>query len=212
MLFARRVVSPHPHARVKAIDTSAAERLPGVKAVHVVERNEGAKLRNPPQGGREVSAGALRRAGGGRRRGDDAGDRRRGREAGEGRPTSRCPSSSSWTTRARTRRRSSIPARSTWAARPAAAARPRGSSSTATCAGRRAATRATSEAAMKTADFVVEGSFHTQVQTHSALETHGVVADWQRRRPHRLRLVAGDLVGARRAGRRCSTCRSPRSA
>ena len=77
MLFARRVVSPHPHARVKAIDTSAAERLPGVKAVHVVERNEGAKLRNPPKVADKYPL--VRYAGqpvaGGRR--DDAGDRRR---------------------------------------------------------------------------------------------------------------------------------------
>ncbi len=55
MLFARRVVSPWPHARVKSIDTSAAERLPGVKAVHVVERNEGAKLRSPRSNGRPAS-------------------------------------------------------------------------------------------------------------------------------------------------------------
>ncbi|MBK7860965.1 MAG: molybdopterin-dependent oxidoreductase [Archangiaceae bacterium] len=50
MLYARRVVSVHPHAKVKSIDTSAAEALPGVKAVHVVERTlEGAKLRDPSQ-------------------------------------------------------------------------------------------------------------------------------------------------------------------
>ncbi|MCA1662717.1 MAG: hypothetical protein LC659_00320, partial [Myxococcales bacterium] len=49
MLFAPRVVSPHAHARVKSIDVSAAQKLPGVKAVHIVERNEGAKLRNPPK-------------------------------------------------------------------------------------------------------------------------------------------------------------------
>jgi xanthine dehydrogenase YagR molybdenum-binding subunit len=48
MLYARRVCSPHPHAKVRAVDTSAAERLPGVKAVHVVERrSEGAQLRDP---------------------------------------------------------------------------------------------------------------------------------------------------------------------
>jgi aerobic-type carbon monoxide dehydrogenase small subunit (CoxS/CutS family) len=48
MLFARRVVSPHPHARVKSIDTTAAASLPGVRAIHVVERNrEGAQLRTP---------------------------------------------------------------------------------------------------------------------------------------------------------------------
>jgi len=38
MLHARRVVSTVPHARVKSIDTSAAERYPGVRAVHVLER------------------------------------------------------------------------------------------------------------------------------------------------------------------------------
>src|SRR5207302_8496551 len=48
MLFARRVTSPHPHARVKSIDTRAAEAMPGVKAVHVVEHlvDEGAELRD----------------------------------------------------------------------------------------------------------------------------------------------------------------------
>jgi xanthine dehydrogenase YagR molybdenum-binding subunit len=38
MLYARRVVSTVPHARVVAIDTSAAERYPGVRAVHVLDR------------------------------------------------------------------------------------------------------------------------------------------------------------------------------
>ena len=33
MLFARVLRSPHAHARIKSIDTSAAEALPGVKAV-----------------------------------------------------------------------------------------------------------------------------------------------------------------------------------
>ena len=39
MLWGKRVVSPHAHAKVKSVDTSAAENLPGVKAVHVLERN-----------------------------------------------------------------------------------------------------------------------------------------------------------------------------
>jgi xanthine dehydrogenase YagR molybdenum-binding subunit len=48
MLHGRRLASPHPHARVVEVDTSAAEKLPGVKAVHVVEHGmEGAKLRDP---------------------------------------------------------------------------------------------------------------------------------------------------------------------
>ena len=38
LLYARRVVSEVPHARVLAIDTSAAEKHPGVRAVHVLDR------------------------------------------------------------------------------------------------------------------------------------------------------------------------------
>ncbi len=35
------------------------------------------------------------------------------------------------------------------------------------------------EQGLRDADVVVEGHYVTQVQTHSALETHGVVADWK---------------------------------
>lgn len=38
MLWARWVAAPLPHARIKSVDTSAAERAPGVRAVHVLER------------------------------------------------------------------------------------------------------------------------------------------------------------------------------
>src|SRR6185295_844082 len=48
MLYARMVVSPHPHARVLSIDTAAAERHPGVRAVHVLDRVLGnAELTDP---------------------------------------------------------------------------------------------------------------------------------------------------------------------
>ena len=36
MLFGKIVRSPYAHARVKSIDTSAAEAMPGVKAIHVI--------------------------------------------------------------------------------------------------------------------------------------------------------------------------------
>src|SRR5437660_5373272 len=36
MLHASILRSPYAHAKVKAIDTSVAEKMPGVKAVHVV--------------------------------------------------------------------------------------------------------------------------------------------------------------------------------
>ncbi|WP_224243459.1 xanthine dehydrogenase family protein molybdopterin-binding subunit [Hyalangium gracile] len=48
MLWGKWLVSPLPHARIKSIDTSAAERYPGVRAVHVMERLLAtAKLRDP---------------------------------------------------------------------------------------------------------------------------------------------------------------------
>ena len=50
MLFARAVRSPHPHARIRSIDTRAAERAPGVRAVHVLAHLDGvAVLRDPAQ-------------------------------------------------------------------------------------------------------------------------------------------------------------------
>jgi xanthine dehydrogenase YagR molybdenum-binding subunit len=36
MLFGAYLISPHAHAKVTSIDTSAAEKVPGVKAVHVM--------------------------------------------------------------------------------------------------------------------------------------------------------------------------------
>jgi xanthine dehydrogenase YagR molybdenum-binding subunit len=47
MLHARRVVSPHAHAIVKRVDTRKAEKLAGVKAVFVVKKQEGATLVDP---------------------------------------------------------------------------------------------------------------------------------------------------------------------
>ncbi|HZD93074.1 MAG TPA: xanthine dehydrogenase family protein molybdopterin-binding subunit [Candidatus Sulfotelmatobacter sp.] len=37
MLFGKVVRCPHPHAKVVSVDTSAAEKMPGVKAVHVIQ-------------------------------------------------------------------------------------------------------------------------------------------------------------------------------
>src|SRR6266852_4895679 len=48
MLHARRVVSTVPHARVKSVDVSEAEKYPGVRAVHVLETIlQQAVLRDP---------------------------------------------------------------------------------------------------------------------------------------------------------------------
>ena len=48
MLYARIVSSTVPHARIKSIDTSAAEAYPGVQAVHILDRLLSiAQLRDP---------------------------------------------------------------------------------------------------------------------------------------------------------------------
>jgi len=48
MLFGRAVRSPHPHAKITSIDTSGAERIAGVRAVHVLDHvYDMAKVKDP---------------------------------------------------------------------------------------------------------------------------------------------------------------------
>src|SRR5437764_10542141 len=50
MLYARMVDATIPHGHIVSIDTSAAEKVPGVRAVHVIEHVYGlAELRDPKQ-------------------------------------------------------------------------------------------------------------------------------------------------------------------
>jgi xanthine dehydrogenase YagR molybdenum-binding subunit len=60
MLHARLLRSPHPHARIVSIETSAAERLVGVRAVHVITETVGGAVEvNPaPGGARALYVGA----------------------------------------------------------------------------------------------------------------------------------------------------------
>src|SRR3954463_3759609 len=37
MLYAKMITAPLPAARIRSIDTSAAEKVPGFKAVHILE-------------------------------------------------------------------------------------------------------------------------------------------------------------------------------
>jgi xanthine dehydrogenase YagR molybdenum-binding subunit len=178
MLFARRVASPLPHARVKSIDVSAAEKLPGVKAVHVVERNEGAKLRNPPKvadkypivryAGQAVAGIAATS----QAIADEAAklvkvvyeplpfvvdldDARK-----EGAPLV-------------------YPGPVDMGGSAGGGGAQKGLPQTGNVRGPSRKDRGDVDAALASADVVVEGTFATQVQTHSALETHGVVADWR---------------------------------
>ncbi len=48
MLYASLVCSPHPHARIRSLDTAAASKHPGVHAVHIVEKVKGvAEVKDP---------------------------------------------------------------------------------------------------------------------------------------------------------------------
>ncbi len=178
MLFARRVVSPYAHAHVKSIDTSAAEQLPGVKAVHIVERNEGAKLRNPPKTAEKYPT--VRYAG-------------------------QCVAAVAATSQAIADEAAKlvkvlyeplpfVVALEEAMRSDAAAVYPGPVDMAGSAGGGGAQTglpqrgnvrgparrdRGNADAALKQAELVVDGEFRTQVQTHSALETHGVVADWK---------------------------------
>src|SRR3954462_2614923 len=60
MLFAKLLVSPHPHARVSRLDTSAAMAMPGVKAILTAHDVPGAAAAAPRGGGGRASAQAER--------------------------------------------------------------------------------------------------------------------------------------------------------
>ncbi len=50
MLFARMITSPHAHAKIKSIDTSAAEKHPRVKAIHIL-RNDHSEAQEQKEAG-----------------------------------------------------------------------------------------------------------------------------------------------------------------
>jgi len=178
MLYARRVVSTVAHARVKAVDTTAAAKLPGVKAVHVVEHlREGAVLRKPGKADRyptvryvgqtiaAVAAATQAIA-------DEAAAlvkvdyealpfvvdldaaRKAGAPAVYPGPTDMMGSAGGGGARKGLPQKGNV----------------RGPNETA---------KGDVAAAMRKAAYVVEGEFRTGIQTHSAMEPHGVVADFR---------------------------------
>src|SRR5258708_2452508 len=60
MLFAKLLVSPHPHARVRRLDTSAALAMPGVKAILTADDMPGAAVGATLGEGVQASAQAER--------------------------------------------------------------------------------------------------------------------------------------------------------
>jgi len=179
MLYAKFVNATVPHAKVLSVDTSAAEKVPGVKGVHVVQHVLGnAVLRNPAL--EQVKYPVVRYA---------------GQPIAAVAATS--PAAAEEAAALVKVKYDTMPfvvnevkARDTDSPKvyPGAADEegsagggggPSDVPQTGNVHGPSVHRRGETEQGFKDADVIVEGHYTTQVQTHSALETHGVVADWK---------------------------------
>lgn len=179
MLYAKFVNATVPHAKVVSIDTSAAEKYPGVKGVHVIQNVLGnAQLRNPALDPAKYPV--VRYA---------------------GQPMAAIAATTPYAAeeaaalvkvkydtmpfvvddvKARDPDAPNVfPGAADEAGSAGGGGGPHGVAQTGNIHGPSIHKRGDSEQGFKDADVVVEGHYVTQVQTHSALETHGVVADWK---------------------------------
>lgn len=180
MLFARMVDASVPHGKIVSVDTTAAEKLPGVRAVYVIEHVMGtAKLRDPKE--EAPSRYPIIRYAGQPIAGvaaisqpiaDDAAalikvqydtmpfvvDRTDARK--EDAPKV-------------------FPGPADAAGSAGGGGGPKGVPQVGNVHGPQRKKVGDTAQGMADADVVVEGEYFTQVQTHSALETHGFVVDWK---------------------------------
>jgi xanthine dehydrogenase YagR molybdenum-binding subunit len=181
MLYARIVASTIPHARIRSIDTSDAERYPGVCAVHVLDRVlMTAQLRDPSieaheryplvrYTGQPIAAVAAESA--------------------------RAAEAAAKLVRIDYERLPHVTSLEEALQDDAPAVFPGPTEQAATAGGGGAAhglpqkgnvrgpsinpDRGNVEKGLAQADVVVEAEYRTQVQTHVPMETHGLVADWR---------------------------------
>jgi xanthine dehydrogenase YagR molybdenum-binding subunit len=196
MLYARTLRSPHPHARVRSIDTSAAERYPGVRAVHVVTdrngRTEGTRasigVKQGPfptaryAGASVAAVAATTRA---------AADAAIGLIKVDYEPLPFVVDMDA----AREPRAPNVLEGDGERTQTTGRATP-GDDHGANVRGPLGGSRGDIGQGFREADVVVDGEFRTQVQTHCCLEPHAIVADWQ---PERLTIYTStqDTVGVR---------------
>jgi xanthine dehydrogenase YagR molybdenum-binding subunit len=163
MLYGRILRSPHAAATIKKIDTSKAEALPGVKAVEVLTlsavRFAGQELAAVAATSAQIAEDALRLI------------------TVEYEPKD-------FVVDVETAMKSDAPLvhEAQVKERTSAGDAPGSRQETPTVGnirGPRARGKGDVEAGFAAAEVVVESRFRTQVQTHSSLETHGVVAEWQ---------------------------------
>ncbi|QNI34786.1 xanthine dehydrogenase family protein molybdopterin-binding subunit [Alloacidobacterium dinghuense] len=179
MLYAKFVNASVPHAKIVFVDTSAAEKYPGVKAVHVIEHvMGGAVLRDPSL--EQTKYPVVRYA---------------------GQPVAAVAAVTPYAAeeaaslvkvqyepmpfvveldKARAKNAALVfPGVADQAGTAGGGGGPHDVPQTGNIHGPSVKKVGDIDQGFKDADVVVEGHYITQVQTHSALETHGVVADWK---------------------------------
>ncbi len=179
MLYAKFVNANVPHAKIVSIDTTAAEHHPGVRAVHVIEHVLGnASLRDPSleksnypvvrYAGQPIAAVAATSP--------NAAEEAAALVKVKYEPLPFVVDLD----RARAADAPLVyPGAADQGGPAGGGGGPHGVPQTGNVHGPAIRKVADVEQGLGDADVVVEGHYVTQVQTHSALETHGVVADWK---------------------------------
>src|SRR5271170_5512182 len=180
MLYARLVDATIPHGRILSIDTTEAEKLPGVRAVHVIEHVYGvAELRDPKL--ETPSRYPIVRYAGQPIAGVAAVSQQIANDAAklvkvqyEAMPFV--------VDRADARAADAplvFPGPADEAGSAGGGGGPKGVPQTGNVHGPQRKQSGDLEKGFADADVIVESEYFTQVQTHSALETHGFVVDWK---------------------------------
>jgi xanthine dehydrogenase YagR molybdenum-binding subunit len=180
MLYARMVDATIPHGRIVSIDTTEAEKLPGVRAVHVIEHVYGvAELRDPKQeipsryptiryAGQPIAAVAAIS----QQIADDAAKLMKVQYDTKPFVVDR--------TDARADDAPVVfPGPADAAGSAGGGGGPKDVPQKGNVHGPKQRKIGDPDKGFAEADVVVEGEYFTQVQTHSALETHGFVVDWK---------------------------------
>jgi xanthine dehydrogenase YagR molybdenum-binding subunit len=185
MLWGKWVVSTLPHARIKSIDTSAAERYPGVRAIHIQERLLSSAQLRDPKGEQNTRYPTVRYAG--QPIAAVAADSPRAAEAAaklikvEYEPL---PHVSELEEAMKENAPRVFPGPTEQPATAGGGGAPPGLPQKGNVRGpdtkpRGIGPRGDVAQGLRESDVVIEAEYRTQVQTHVPMEPHGIVADWK---------------------------------
>jgi xanthine dehydrogenase YagR molybdenum-binding subunit len=180
MLYARMIDATIPHGRIVSIDTTAAEKLPGVRAVHVIEHVYGvAELRDPKL--ETPSRYPVIRYAGQPIAGVAAVSQQIANDAAK-LVKVQYDTMPFVVDRSEARADDApvvFPGPADAAGSAGGGGGPTGVPQKGNVHGPQRKTVGDIQKGFADADVIVEGEYFTQVQTHSALETHGFVVDWK---------------------------------